>query len=264
MDIITAIILGVVQGLTEFLPVSSSGHLVLAEYLFGVDPPGMTFEVVLHLGTLGAVLVYFRKQLARILNDLFRGTSSADGQPSGWKYVLIIILGSVPAGALGLFLKDQIDAAFSSPTAAAIFLLVTGIFLFSTVVKTKIRRPLSLPRGFVIGCAQAAALLPGISRSGATISAAVGLGISPGVAAEFSFILSIPAIFGASVLSLSKAFTEGVPLTTLGIYSLGGLAAGIVGYASLVLLFGMIRQGRFWWFGLYCLTVGVAWLIFLH
>jgi len=262
MDIWRAILLGIVQGLTEFLPVSSSGHLVLAERLFGVDPPGVTFEVMLHTGTLLAVLVYFRKRLLGIVRDLGGGWAGMDGL-RGWKYIVWIAVGTLPAVVIGLLLKDHIESAFSDPRAAAGFLIVTGILLFATLPNYGGKRPLGWGRALGVGCAQAAALLPGISRSGSTISAAMILGISPAIAAEFSFLLSIPAILGASALSLGEAFAEGVSTATLAAYGAGGLAAGIVGYVSIWLLFGMIKKGRFWWFGAYCVAVGTAWLIFI-
>jgi len=175
MDIWRAIALGIVQGLTEFLPVSSSGHLVLAERLFGVDPPGVTFEVMLHAGTLLAVLVYFRKRLVGIVRDLGGGWAGMDGL-RGWKYIVWIAIGTIPAVIIGLLLKNHIESAFSDPRAAAGFLIVTGILLFATLPNYGGKRPLGWWRALVVGCAQAAALLPGISRSGSTISTAMILG----------------------------------------------------------------------------------------
>ncbi len=262
MDVWQSMILGLIQGLTEFLPVSSSGHLVLFEHLLAIDPPGVTFEVILHLGTLLAVLVYFRRKLIGISRNILTGQRSADRE-NGWKYLLAVVIGSIPAAVAGLFFKDFIEAAFSAPKAAAAFLIVTGVFLFCTLLIRNKDRRLSPRRALIVGLAQAAALMPGISRSGSTISTAILLGISPSRAAEFSFILSIPAIAGASILSLGEAMAEGISPSVLGTYSLGGIVAALVGYASLRLLFGMIRKGRFWWFGVYCFCVGVAWLVFL-
>lgn len=262
MNLWQSLILGVIQGLTEFLPISSSGHLVLTQYLFGIDPPGVTFEVVLHLGTLFAVLVYFRRPLMGMVREMLAFRQSADRE-NGWKYLLAIGIGSVPAAIGGLMFKDIIEAAFSAPNAAAGFLILTGVFLFCTLLVCDKKRRLSPVRAFVVGLAQAAALMPGVSRSGSTISAAIILGIAPARAAEFSFILSIPAVAGATVLSLGEAAAEGISPSLLGLYLLGGIVAMIVGYASLRLLFGMIQKGRFWWFGVYCCCVGVAWLVFL-
>jgi len=262
MDFWRAIELGLVQGLTEFLPVSSSGHLVLAEHLLGVDPPGISFEVVLHLGTLLAVLVYFRHRLWDIGQDLVQRRTVAN-RHDGRKYFLALVIGTIPAGVAGILFKDQVEAAFSAPKAAAAFLLVTGVFLLATRLARGMQRPLTLPRAFLVGCAQAVALLPGISRSGSTMSAAMGLGISPAAAAEFSFILSIPAILGATVLSVGEALAEGISGPIAAVYALGGCVAALVGYASLWLLFGMIKKGRFWWFGVYCLVVGIASLVLL-
>jgi len=263
MDIWRSVVLGIVQGLTEFLPVSSSGHLVLAEHLLQVDPPGVTFEVIVHLGTLLAVLVYFRTRIRGILRDTTKRETTTNGL-NGRKYLLAIGAGTIPAALTGLFFESQIEMAFSAPQAAAWLLLVTGIILLATTISGRgKKRSLTAGRAFLVGCAQAAALLPGISRSGATISVAFFLGVSPAVAAEFSFLLAVPAILGATALSLGDAVSEGLGSSALGVYAIGGLAAALVGYASLRLLFGMIRKGRFWWFGVYCLSVGVAWLVFL-
>jgi len=259
MDLWQSMTMGVIQGLTEFLPVSSSGHLVLAEHLIGIDPPGVTFEVVLHLGTIFAALVYFRRRLIRIIRDALTGNTHA-GHDSGWKYLLALVLATIPAGLAGVLFKDQVEAAFSAPKAAAGFLIFTGVLLFSTLLIHNKNRPLTALRALGIGVAQAVALLPGISRSGSTISTAILLGINPAGGAEFSFILSIPAVAGATVLSLGEAVAEGISSAILTVYAIGGLIAFIVGYASLKLVFGMIRKGRFWWFGAYCVCVGVAWL----
>lgn len=262
MDLWRAIVLGLVQGLTEFLPVSSSGHLVLAEHLFGVDPPGVTFEVVLHLGTLLAVVLYFRRRIVSLLRELPGKKKSSDKQ-NGRKYLLALIVGTIPAGVIGLLFADYLETAFSSPRAAAFFLIITGLILFSTTFSRRVTRQLpDQPRAFLIGCAQAAALLPGISRSGSTIATGMFLGLSPAGAAEFSFLLSIPAILGATVLSLGQAFAEGISVSTLAVYGAGGLAAAVSGYLSLRVVFRILRQGRFWWFGLYCVVAGVAWLAF--
>jgi undecaprenyl-diphosphatase len=262
MDLWQSMVLGVIQGLTEFLPVSSSGHLVLVEHLLGVDPPGVTFEVILHLGTLLAVTFYFRRRLFDILRDLVRGREAPPAE-SGRRYVLALVLATIPAALIGVLFKDHIEAAFSSPKAAAGFLIFTGLFLICTLLMRDKGRLLTPWRAVVVGMAQAAALLPGVSRSGSTISAAILLGIAPAKAAEFSFILSIPAVAGAAMLSLSEAALNGLSAATLGMYAVGGLVALVVGYASLSFLFGMIRKGRFWWFGAYCVCIGVAWLIFL-
>ena len=261
MDLWQAIELGVVQGLTEFLPVSSSGHLVLTEHFLGIDPPGITFEIVLHLGTLIAVLIYFRHQLSNILSAIARKESAAS-RLSGWWFVLALCVATIPAGVAGLLFKTQVEAAFSSPRAAAAFLLVTGTLLVGTHFAPRKQHPLNLFRALLIGCAQAVALLPGVSRSGSTISTAILLGVTPAAGAEFSFLLSIPAILGATMLTVGEV-AEGLSGSGAAIYAVGGIVAAVVGYASLWLLFGMIKKGRFWWFGLYCLAVGIASLALL-
>ncbi len=262
MDIWQSLILGIVQGLTEFLPISSSGHLVLAQHVLGINPPGVTFEVLVHCGTLAAVVVYFRQKLWVLVRGLIDRTQHVAGLPAR-TYILAVVLGTIPAALLGLLLKDEIEEVFSSPNMAGLFLIVTGILLLTTTLTAKFGRSLTLPKGIGIGIAQAAALLPGISRSGSTITIGMLLRVRPADAAEFSFILSIPAILGATVLSVKDLLESGIATDQLGIYILGAATATIVGYISLYILFRLIRQGRLWWFALYCLPVGVATLLWI-
>ncbi len=262
MDIWQSLLLGILQGLTEFLPISSSGHLVLAQHLLGINPPGITFEVLVHFGTLSAVVVYFRRRLLSLVKGLRDPAQHLAGLPAR-KYLTAVIIGTVPAGLIGLFLQDEIERTFSSPTMTGLFLVVTGALLLTTIFTAKLGRSLTLPRGIAIGIAQAAALLPGISRSGVTISTGMFLAVPAEDAAEFSFILSIPAIMGATALSVMNVLEQGIPGAMLGIYFLGAIAATIIGYFSLWVLFRLIRHGRLWWFALYCVPAGVATLLWI-
>jgi undecaprenyl-diphosphatase len=250
-----SIILGIIQGLTEFLPVSSSGHLVLFEHFLGFEQPGILFEVLLHFATLIAIFIVFWKRISRIVASVFRRWSLKD---ENFVMLLYLSLASVPAALVGIFLKHSIETLFSNTYVVAIMLLVTGSILFSTrFVKrtgTRTHNPVS---SVVIGITQACAIIPGISRSGATISAGLWSGISREAAAEFSFILAIPAICGALLLhirELGLVAHEGM----LVVYLAGGLAAFLAGYASLVVLLRIVKRGKLHHFAYYCWAAGIA------
>lgn len=262
MDNITAIVLGLVQGLTEFLPVSSSAHLVFAEKLLGTKATAaITFEVMLHLGTLIAVLIYFRSKIWKMIAGLFPPYTSA--KMPFLRYVVIIIMATVPAAVLGLLFKDTVEAAFNSATLSGGLLVITGLILLSTHYVKKGARTINFKNGLVIGVAQAIALLPGISRSGMTISAGLFQKIDPAEAAEFSFLLSLPAVFGAVVLKTFTLLKSGLDPTEMDHYIIGTLVAFVVGYASIAWLMRLVKKGQFFYFGIYCVLAGALAAIFL-
>jgi undecaprenyl-diphosphatase len=254
------LILAAVQGLTEFLPVSSSGHLVLLQHVFGGHEGDLFLDVVLHVGTLGSVLMVYRRDVARLL----RLDAAARG------YLLALAVGTLPAVAVGLLLKDAVAAAFQSPVFAAGGLLVTGALLLST---RRARPGEDLPepwqpravvwwRAVLIGCAQALAICPGISRSGSTIAASLWLGLARAEAARFSFLLSVPAIGGALVLTLLDGDLDtrsGVPGLIL-----GALVAFAVGLLAIRWTRLAVIQRHFWKFAWYVLALGVVSLIVLR
>lgn len=250
--------LGLVQGLTEVLPVSSSGHLALAEHILGVNPPGMALEIALHAGTLFAVVWFFRRKLTAMAAGVFRGDAAA------LRMLLLLLIGSIPAGLVGLALRHQIDQLADSPKYVAGALLLNGVMLLSLRAATgRAARPLANVRAFAIGIAQAIAIMPGISRSGATITAARWLGIAPAEAAEFSFLLSIPAIAGANLLEFaghSETVLAGVPAGPL---AAAMLVAAVSGYFALWLLMRAVCGNRFWMFGIYSIAVGGLALAFI-
>jgi undecaprenyl-diphosphatase len=267
MNILESIILGLVQGITEFLPVSSSGHLVLANSLFGLQTGDITFEVFLHFATLLAVVVFFFGRIIKIIvspiNYVFAGSrSEADIQ--GSKYLLLIIIGTIPAVLVGLFLKDSIEEAFSSTLLVGFMLLVTSAVLFLTLLTRPHRSCLRYVDSIVVGIAQAIAILPGISRSGSTISTAMFLGIDKKTAFDFSFLLSLPAIFGAFLLKLKDALEVSGGFDQIGIYIPGMLAAFISGYLCLLILRRIVIAGKFAYFGIYTLIIALLAIIFSH
>jgi len=265
MTAVEALILGLVQGLTEFLPVSSSGHLVLAEHLLDVSCDDITFEVAIHFATLFAVVVYFFQSLMRVFLSPFRiirGKPSEDAK-RGFRMFLAVCVGTVPAVAVGLVFKDQIESVFSSALLVSVLLLVTSAILLSTRFTIARGVPIGAGNGLLIGCAQALAILPGISRSGSTISAALFCGIGREESFNFSFILSLPAIVGASILAAIDMFEAGVPDGKMA-YIVGMAAAFASGYFSLVVLKKLVVGGKFYLFGVYTLIVGLIGIIFLR
>ncbi len=260
MPLFDLLLLAVVQGLTEFLPVSSSGHLVLLQYWLGAFQGDMMVEVVLHAGTLAAVLTIYRREVRR----LFRLDAPA------LQYLFTLALATVPVGVVGLLLKDQLEGAFGSPRLVSVTLVVTGLVLFSTRRHDGRERQLGgewypLPptplQSLLIGTAQAAAILPGISRSGSTIAASLWLGLERAEAARFSFLMSVPAILGALVVEVVGG---GVHDTTATVPQLlaAAAAAFLVGMGALRLTALLVVQRHFWRFGLYCVPLGVlAWFL---
>jgi undecaprenyl-diphosphatase len=254
MDYLYAALLGLLQGLTEFLPVSSSGHLVIAQHALGLnDPAGLlnslAFDIVLHLGTLLAVLVYFRARIMALVRSIVDRDMIEERRMIGF-----VIVGTLPAVAAGLFIKSQLGGVYHSATFASAMLLVTGAMLLSTgLIKVGVEKT-TLKSGLWIGVAQALAILPGISRSGATISMGMFLKVDPKKAAEFSFLLAIPAILGAAVLELRDF--EGISTENIGVFLVGSAVAFVSGLAAVGWLMRLIGKGQFKYFGFYCLLIG--------
>jgi len=265
------LLLGVVQGLTEFLPVSSSGHLVLAQSLLpGFNQPGVLFDVALHVATAAAVVLYFYRDLPGLLK---RGSKAEEMAESGqmarieWKLAWVMILALISTGIIGFLLKDFAEAQFQNPLAVGYFLILTGALLVSADWAARRKPGAGLEpnswRAVLIGSAQGLAVFPGLSRSGATIATGIFTGVRGDYAARFSFLLSVPAVLGASLVSLRDeraalaAFSRSEILT----YVLGMAAAFGVGYFSIRLVFAVVRKLRLSWFGGYCVLLGLLTVI---
>ncbi len=251
-----AIVLGLVQGLTEFLPISSSGHLVLMHHILGLAEESLVFDVAVHLGTLFAVFVYFRRDLASIIAGFVKGGPLR-------MVVWLIAIGTVPAVIIGLGLKDTIEALFVSPAFASGGLLMTSLLLFLSEKLQKSERALLQLRwldAIVIGCFQALAILPGISRSGSTIAGGLMMGVDRDSAARFSFFLAIPAILGAAVLQIPD-LGEITSRQWL-VMGSGVLASMLSGYVAIGILMAVLRKGRLYGFSIYTLIVGLVGLTY--
>jgi undecaprenyl-diphosphatase len=257
MTLLQAVILGALQGLTEFFPVSSSGHLVLAESLLGVNPPGVSFEVMVHLATVFSVIVLYRRRLIGLVSGLFRL------QRDALTYVGMLLLASVPAGLVGVTLADAIGGLFDRPALAALNLLVTGCIVYATrwLLDRGDRRDPGWGGSVIVGIAQALAILPGISRSGFTVAAALWRKTGREAAAEFSFLLSIPAIVGASILQLPDMLSGAEGLHALPL-SAAAISAFLTGVLAIVLFVRWLRIGQFHRFAYYCWTVGGAFILY--
>ncbi len=259
MTYLQAAILGVLQGLTEFLPVSSSGHLALAEGLFGLESSNLMFEVTVHLATLIAVVAYYRHDILSIAQGAISKSSETRFGIMPRQWLGLLILGSLPAALIGLGFKSEFESSFSDYQAISIRLLATGMILFSTAALITRARRITLRQALLIGIAQAAAILPGISRSGTTIAAALWLGIEREQAARFSFLLSIPAVGGAFLLQLASSISDGEILASdqWGPYLLGFIIALVVGYLAVTVLIKVLVKNGFAFFGIWCLAVGL-------
>ena len=267
MSIFEALLLGVVQGLTEFLPVSSSGHLVLGQNFFGITEPVLSFDITLHMGTLAAVvLVFYQDIRAMVLSLLNLVKSVAAGKASmamirdnrDVRLAALIIVGSVPTAFIGLFLKQHVETSLSSLSVVGLMLMGTGTFLWFT---RNIRGNTITIDGFgfkkavFIGICQGLAVIPGVSRSGATIAAGLFTGIERETAARFSFLLSLPAIVGAELLSVKESLATGFYLDKATLY--GTFVSFVVGFFALKVLLKIVKNGRLHLFAPYCWAAGV-------
>lgn len=257
MSIWEAVLLGLVQGLTEFLPVSSSGHLVIAQALLGVDQPGLTFEVVVHFATLLAVLVALKDDWYPIFLGLL---GHPEHKEEGRRRFAALVAGSLPVALAGLLAREPIAALFASPRVAAAMLLVTGAILWASEVVAR-KEPRALERlrladAVLIGCGQALAVIPGISRSGSTLAAGLAVGLERQSAARFAFLLAIPAILGAAALEVPELVQAGgvdwAPLAA------GALSAGVSGYAAIALFLRFVRSGSLKGFAVYTWAAGLV------
>lgn len=263
-SLIKAIILGTIQGLTEFLPVSSSGHLVIFSHLLQFRDAGLMFDVFMHFGTLLSIFVMFRKELLEMIVSpfaLLKGNATETNRYY-WRWDLYVILASIPAAVIGLFFEDQIEQVFDSVLAALIFLFITGIMISSIPFIKNKNREITGPMSFIMGFAQAFAILPGISRSGSTIFAGILSGGNQEKVARFSFIMSIPAVAGAVVLKAKDLI--GTPLTSSEFLNIafGTLFSFAFGCLAIWWLLDFVKKGKIQWFGYYCLIISVLGVIY--
>ncbi len=265
MTTIETIFLGIIQGLTEFLPVSSSGHLVVGKSLLGFREPELLLDTALHFGTLLAVCVYFRSDLRQMIEELWRLIPRGENRRSRSglhaNLALMVVVGSIPTALIGIIFKDPLESLFGSVTTVGMMLVITGIIVAITRFIPEAygkRDRVSVIIALAIGTAQGVAIVPGISRSGATIVCGLLLGLNRDLAGRFSFILCIPAIIGALLLQLDMAAIARVGAVPL---IAGFLVSAFVGFLALKLLMGMVRRGHFYYFAPYCWVMGILTLV---
>ncbi len=268
MEIWKAIIVGIVQGLAEFLPISSSGHIVLTQYLLGIrevggeHQPDLSFEIVLHLGTLVSVIIFFWPSLWKLVQSLYTASMVEER-----KMILWLAIATLPAVVAALLFKDFFDAAPGKPVMVSGLLIVTGLILFAPRLIKGQANKVGLKSALIMGVGQAFAILPGVSRSGSTIAAGLMSGVKAEKAAEFSFLMSIPAIAGGFVLTMkdqmevSDSFGEALKACFKTPYVAGAIAAALVGLFAIYVVMGAVKRGKLEYFSYYCFAAGIAGMI---
>ncbi|MFQ6616073.1 MAG: undecaprenyl-diphosphate phosphatase [Fidelibacterota bacterium] len=253
MTLLEAFFLGILQGVTEFLPISSSGHLVVAENLMGLSHRGILFEVTVHLGTLMSILVVFRRDILRLITHI----SSRETR----SFLGYLLVGTIPIALAGGTLRSSIEPLFENVTAVGLAFLVTGTVLVLTRFIRSGRSGMNGRKSLVVGLAQAISLVPGISRSGVTIGSGIMLGLPSGEAARFSFLLAIPALVGSGALLMGDFLQAASHLDSALVLGAGFVSSFAAGLAALKVLLRILRKGNFHWFGAYCLVLGTVILI---
>ena len=254
MSIIEAIIIGIVQGLTEFLPISSSGHLVILQKLLKIDLPGNLVEVSTHLGTLLSIILIYKNDIYDLIIS-FKSSKTKD-------YILLVVIATIPSVVFVLIAKSFILTIFESSRSVSFALIFTGIILFISHYGNYTIKKLNISKGMIIGIFQALAILPGISRSGMTISIALLLGIKNVEAAKFSFMLAIPAIFGAAILTLVETNLNEIDDLIFPLI-VAAFVAFLSGYYALKFLIKILNNGKFYYFSIYCIFLGIISLMYL-
>lgn len=269
MELIEAFLLGILQGVTEFLPVSSSGHLVLAQELLNQNlERGITFEIVVHFGSLFSILIYFRKRIAEIVKNIVHFLIDSRNYKKNWtenydmRVSCYILLSMIPAGIVGFTLKDNIEGLFSSPGLVSLMLIVTGTILYTNKFIEDGTSKVTASKAFLVGLGQAFAMLPGISRSGTTITLGNFLGIKRDQIAEFSFLMLIPVLAGAMILEIGNVSSGGSEGYSVPALMCGFLASLVSGYFSLKYLIKLFKSKGLHYFSYYCWSIGLLGIIY--
>ncbi len=263
------ILLGLIQGLAEFLPISSSGHLVLAEYLLGIESTGdITFEVFVHFGTTMSILTVYWKRIGRLTGEGFHAVL----HPTAWseryennasfRMMVFILITMIPTGIVYVLFGDAIEATFQDPRFVCVMLLVTGTLLILTLVRRNPDGPINPLKSFVVGIAQSFAMLPGISRSGSTICTALYQNVEPKKAADFSFLMLFPVVIGATLIKSFELFEIGVSVGLVPLI-LGTVVAYASGILAIKLVLDFVSRGNLHYFAFYCYGVGILGLIII-
>ena len=269
MNVLEALILGLLQGLTEFLPVSSSGHLVLGQYVLGLEASeDVTFEVFTHFGTAMSILTVYWRQVGDLIKSGLQSVASPAkvseryADDPTFRTVVFILITLIPTGIVYVLFKDQLEAAFANPRLVSGMLIVTGVLLLLTLIRRNPDGTNSPLKSLLIGVAQSAAMIPGISRSGSTICTAIYLNVDQEEAANFSFLMVLPVIVGATILKLGDAFGPGAETAVLPLL-VGTFVAYVSGIVAIRLVLAVVRRGNISWFAYYCFVIGGLGLLFI-
>lgn len=256
-DLFKIVILALVQGITEFLPISSSGHLSILKTFLDINSDGALIEVVLHAGTLMSILLFYRKRLSKIFKRILNKDEES------LRFFSCVIVAIIPIGIIGFIFGDSIEYLFNNTKLVCLFLIITGIFLiFSNFWRSKISN-FNTRKSFLIGLAQMFAILPGMSRSGLTIGMGNIIGIDAKKSAEFSFIIAIPVLTGVIVKYFLNLEWDSISISINYLF-LGLIISFITGLLSLRWLISLLEKGKFWYFGLYCIFIGLISLLFFY
>lgn len=283
MTVIESILLGIVQGITEFLPVSSSGHLAILQNVFKVETnDSMLFDIMLHLGTLVAVFIVYRKDIWKMICEACFMAADIISNLKTWfmnkkhktalkykkivhnsyrKFVVLVLVSTVPTGLIGVLAKDLISAASNTLLIPGICLWITGVLLLMADYAKEgkaLPKNVSYRKALIIGAAQGFATLPGISRSGTTITTCILCGLDRKFAVKYSFILSIPAILGAAILEIKDVIAEPIAVSQVLIYGIGTIFSAVVGYVCIKTMLVVVRNKKFKYFSWYCFAVGAV------
>ena len=256
-DLFKIVILALVQGITEFLPISSSGHLSILKTFLDINSDGALIEVVLHAGTLMSILLFYRKRLSKIFKKILNKDEES------LRFFSFVIVAIIPIGIIGFIFGDSIEYLFNNTKLVCLFLIITGIFLiFSNFWRSK-TSSFNIRKSFLIGLAQMFAILPGMSRSGLTIGMGNIIGIDAKKSAEFSFIIAIPVLTGVIVKYFLNLDWDSISISINYLF-LGLIISFITGLLSLRWLISLLEKGKFWYFGLYCIFIGLISLLFFY
>lgn len=272
MHFLSSVFLGLIQGVSEFLPISSSGHLSLFQHFLGLEDVGLFFDVLLHLGTLIAIFVYYWKDIVGLIKEFFSLIATVASPKKRKKMgklnpqarmILMIIVGTLPLVVV-LPVKDRIESLYGNIIFVGFALLVTGCILFFSdrmAKGKKTAKTASMLDALLVGVGQALAVVPGLSRSGTTISAGMMRGFSRKFAVRYSFLMSIPAVLGANIISIGDAVADGIPAGMLPGYIVGTIIAAVSGYFAIRLVNTLADKGKFGNFAFYCWGIGAAALV---
>lgn len=268
MELLEALLLGIIQGITEFLPISSSGHLVLAKEILGFNASsGITFEIVVHFGTFCSIVAVFYKKIAQLLTTAFKtlknpGKFFKNDKGSDEAMIAGILISMVPVFIVGVFFKDYVETLFENPLLVSSMLIVTGIILFFTRFGKETEKSVSKKNAFIIGLAQAFAVIPGISRAGSTIATGMYLGVKREEIANFSFIMVLPVFAGAMLLQILDFLKDGTAAESLYVLLVGFLSSFLAGYFTLNFLINLLKSKGIYPFAIYCWIVGGIGVLF--